>query len=250
LGLVVSGLLEGLLNGPDGLPIRKRIKALLQRFKVGAGLQLERSSGRVYGARREKLGRKINGLGWLIKSKKTMKQGHLNLASLQRPSQAEASSSLRPSDEEPKSASEPEWEVGKSPSCSLGKSSPLSTLSACEVLEGASSLMSVRSDAEVVTGVASPAKSESNGASSSTFGLSVEDTLAASASSVSIPVPAVLVARLLSLDFEDPGESVQGSVGAGVDSRPVRGIWRLSLERYPDLPRGEEDVAASPSGWD
>jgi hypothetical protein len=30
----------------------------------------------------------------------------------------------------------------------------------------------------------------------------------------------------------------------------VRGIRRLSLERYPDFPRGEEDVAASPSGWD
>jgi hypothetical protein len=176
---------------------------------------------------------------------------------MQRPSQADASSSPRPTNEEPKSASEPEREVGNSPPCSLGKSSPLSTLPACEVLEGASSLTSVRSDAEVVTGVASPAKSEGNGAPSSAFGLSVEDiveldstTLAASASPASILAPAVPVDGLVSLDFEDPGKSVQGSVAAGVDSGPVRGIRRLSLERYPDFPRGEEDVAASPSGWD
>jgi hypothetical protein len=108
--------------------------------------------------------------------------------------------------------------VGKSPPCSLGKSSPLSTLPACEVLEGASSLTSVRSDAEVVTGVASPAKSEGNGTPSSAFGLSVEDiveldstTLAASASPASIPAPAVPVDGLVSLDFEDPGKSVQGA---------------------------------------
>jgi hypothetical protein len=148
--------------------------------------------------------------------------------------------------------------VGKSPLSRLGKSPPLSTLPACEVCEGASSLMFVRFDAEVVTGVALPAKSEGNGAPSSAFGLLVEDivkfdstTLATSVSSASIPALAVPIAGLVSLDFEDPGKSVQGSVGAGDDSGSVRGVRRLSLERYPDFPLPwEEDVAASPSGWD
>jgi hypothetical protein len=258
LGRVVAGLLEGLLNGPDDLPIRKRIKALLQSLKVGAGLQLERHSGRVYGARRGKLGRKVNGLGWLIKSKKKMKQGPLNPVSSQRPSQAGASSSPRPTAVEPEPASEPEREVDKSPTRSLGKSPPLSMLPTCEVLEGASLMKSVGFDAEVVTGVASPAKSEGNEAPSSAFGLSVEDTveldsttLVASASPASIQVPAVPVAGLVSLDCEDPGESVQGSVGASVESGLLRGVRRLSLEKYPDFPLPwEEDVAASPSGWD
>jgi hypothetical protein len=148
--------------------------------------------------------------------------------------------------------------VGKSPPSRLGKSPPLSTLPACEVYEGASSLMSIRFDAEVVTGVALLAKSEGNGVPSSAFGLPVEDivkfdstTLAASVSPTSIPTPAVPVAGLVSLDLKDPGKSVQGLVGAGDDSGSAKGVRRLSLERYPDVPLPwEEDVVASPSGWD
>jgi hypothetical protein len=159
---------------------------------------------------------------------------------------------------ESKPASESEREVGKSPPSRLGN---LSTLAACEVCEGASALMSDRLDAEVATGVESPAKSEGVGAPSSVFGLSVEDiveldstTLAASASPARvsvIPASAAPVAGLVLLGLEDPGESVQDLVDASVDSGSERGDRRLSLDRYPDFPLPwEEDVAASPSGGD
>jgi hypothetical protein len=34
LGRVIAGLLEGLLVGPDDVPIRKRIRAVLKRIKA------------------------------------------------------------------------------------------------------------------------------------------------------------------------------------------------------------------------
>ena len=72
LGRVIIGLLEGLLVGPDELPIRKRIRAVLKRLKVsqvGPSL-VPTSTGRASGFRWVKLGLKGNRLGWPFKPKK------------------------------------------------------------------------------------------------------------------------------------------------------------------------------------
>jgi hypothetical protein len=100
LGRVVTGLLEGLLVGPDELTIRKRIRAVLKRLKASkVGPYLEpTSNGRASGFRRVKLGLKGNGLGWPIKPKKAAVSGPTKLASKVRL----PSSSQRPHAEEPK----------------------------------------------------------------------------------------------------------------------------------------------------
>jgi hypothetical protein len=224
LGRVVTGLLEGLLIGPDDLPIRKRIKAVLKSLKVGDGPALEFiSTGHASGSYRVKLGRKRNGLGRLCKPKKAAEPGPFKLAS----GVHLLSSAQRSHAEEPKPASEgrlgtsgaeisePEREVGKSP--------PPSMLPACEVCVGATTLKSNGSGAEVVTSSSSPA-SEGDPVPSSVFGLPVDDivqiastTLVASASPAITPltpVPAVSVAGLEPLGFEDPGDSSVQGIGS------------------------------------
>jgi hypothetical protein len=77
VGQVVIGLLEGLLVGPDEMPMRKRIRAVLKNLKaatVGPPL-VPISMGRSSGFRRLKVGLKGYGLGWPFKSKKASASG-------------------------------------------------------------------------------------------------------------------------------------------------------------------------------
>ena len=84
MGQVVTGLLEGLLVGPDELPIRKQIRVvLLKRLKVskvGPSL-VPTSTRRASGIRRVKLGLKGNGLGCSFKPKKAAVSGPTKMAS-------------------------------------------------------------------------------------------------------------------------------------------------------------------------
>jgi hypothetical protein len=138
--------------------------------------------------------------------------------------------------------SQPEWEVGKSPPSRLGETSPLPMLSACEVCVGVMTVKSDGSGAEVVTSSSSPV-SGVDAVPSSDFGLPVDvivqtvpTTLVASASPAntpSTPVPAVSVAGLEPLGFEDPGDSsVQGIGSVPVSVEPV-GEKTLALVTPP-----------------
>jgi hypothetical protein len=72
LGRVMVGLLEGILDGPESLLVRKRVRAILKRLKGSKGfgvgpVSLPTSSGHVYGHRKGKSGLKGVGIGWLTK---------------------------------------------------------------------------------------------------------------------------------------------------------------------------------------
>ena len=171
LARVVTGLLEGLLVGPEELPIRKQIRVVLQRLKgpkVGPSL-VPNSTGQASGFCRVKLGLKGNGLGWPFKPKKVAVPGSTKLVHA----------------EEPKLVSEirlgalgaesfvPKREVGKSPPSHLGKSPLQSTLPACEDCVGASLLKADGPDARMVNGFSSPVTFEASVVPSSVFGLPV-----------------------------------------------------------------------------
>jgi hypothetical protein len=135
LGQVIAGLLEGLLVGPDDVPIRKRIRAVLKRIKASkAGpVLVPTSNGQASGFRGVKLGLKGNGLGWSFKPKKDAVSGPTKLASEVRL----PSSSRRPLAEElklavevPLGASDAEISV---PELEVGVSPLLSMLPECEV---------------------------------------------------------------------------------------------------------------------
>jgi hypothetical protein len=83
LGRVLIGLLENLLIGPDELPMRKRIRAVLKSLKaskVGPSL-VPTSTGRARGFHKVKLGLKGNGLGCPFKPKKATVPGPSMMAS-------------------------------------------------------------------------------------------------------------------------------------------------------------------------
>lgn len=75
LGQVFSGLLEGLLNGPEGIPVRKRVRAVLKILNGSKGIGvgpslLPISTGRVKGLPKMQLGLKGFGLWFPLKSKR------------------------------------------------------------------------------------------------------------------------------------------------------------------------------------
>ena len=158
MGQVVIGLLEGLLVGPDELPIRKRIRAVLKRLKVskvGPSL-VPTSTGRASGFRRVKLGLKGNGLGWPFKPKKAAVSGPTKLAyEVHLPS-----SSQRPHAEELKLAFKVRLGASGDKISVLergvGESPPLSTLPMCNDCVGVSALKSDGSGAGVEVFVFSP----------------------------------------------------------------------------------------------
>jgi hypothetical protein len=75
LGRVVAGLLEGLLNGPEGISIYKQVKAVWNSLDgpMGCGVgpsPLRTSSGRVKGLHKARLKPSRIGVGLLLKSKR------------------------------------------------------------------------------------------------------------------------------------------------------------------------------------
>jgi hypothetical protein len=151
LGRVAIGLLEGILSGPDELPIRKRIRAVLKRLKAskdGPSL-VPTSTGRVSGFRRVKLG--LKGIGRSFKSKKAAMSGptcsnveaklasEVRLPSSTQRTHAESklASEIRLG-ESGAEISESERVAGKSPSGCLGESPPVSTSPVFEVCVDAS----------------------------------------------------------------------------------------------------------------
>jgi hypothetical protein len=91
LGRVVAGLLEGLLNGPEGISIRKRVRAILETWNGSLGFAvgpppLHPSSGRIKGLRLNPSRRgKGVGIGLSLKSKRATR--------LQRPRRVRSSAS-------------------------------------------------------------------------------------------------------------------------------------------------------------
>jgi hypothetical protein len=72
LGQVVVGLLEGILDGPESLSVRNRVRVVFKRLKGSMGFgvgpfSLPTSIGHVYGQRKGKSGLKGVGFGRLTK---------------------------------------------------------------------------------------------------------------------------------------------------------------------------------------
>jgi hypothetical protein len=211
LGRVWAGLLEGLVNGPKDWSIAKRLRAVLKGFKA-------------CGLRKFGLGFTLKPKRWTrpVRRKRSPEFKHPSpLPALEVQFGVAEAETLGPVQSAavgsaPVTYSQPEWEVGKSPPSRLGETSPLPMLSACEVCVGVMTVKSDGSGAEVVTSSSSPV-SGVDAVPSSDFGLPVDiivqtvsTTLVASASPAitpSTPVPAVSVAGLEPLGFEDPGDS-------------------------------------------
>jgi hypothetical protein len=221
VGRVVIGLLEGLLVGPDEIPMRKRIRAVLKNLKaakVGTPL-VPISMGRSSGFRRLRGGLKGYGPGWPFKSKKASASG---------PSM-KASEVRRPS-------SPPLYSVPAGEVC-MGSGVGVEAFVAGEGFctdDGA-----VGVDSVLVTGFTPP---ETGVVHSSDFGMPVVNNGEDSSTTPFVPTspaispfipewivnaevvsgsPEVSVAGLESLGFGDPGESS----GQGSGSVPIPVEW-------------------------
>jgi hypothetical protein len=274
LGWVWAGLLEGLVNGPKDWSIAKRLRAVLKGFKA-------------CGLRKFGLGFPLKPKRWTrpVRRKRSPEFKHpsplpalevqLGVAEVEPlgPVQSAAVGSAPVSTSVPPTVelagsplmvaySQSEWEVGKSPPSRLGETSSLPML-VCEVCVGVMTVKSDGSGAEVVTSSSSP-MSGVDAVPSSDFGLPVDvidqivsTTLVASAFPAitsSTPVPAVSVAGLEPLGFEDPGNSSVQGIGSVPVSVELAGEKTLALVTPPveqdpgmadghPLPAEESDLA-------